>query len=135
MPANAAMFLFLAAAVVAVFAFLSIAVWVGGPAQERLARERLHLLRSVAENQNENAREVLARLRREDEMRAVKKAREERLGWIAGGLILGAVGVGLGIMLASLSGGMSWTLAIIPLLIGGVLVGIGLHLGAAADRR
>ena len=127
MPANAAMFLFLAAAVVAVFAFLSIAVWVNGPAHERLARERLALLRTVAENQNENAREVLDMLRREDEKRAARKAREERQGWIVGGLIVIAIGVGLGIMMIALEGGRTWTLAAIPLLIGAVLLGVGLH--------
>jgi hypothetical protein len=126
MPANAAMFLFLAAAVVGVFAFLSIAVWVNGPSHERLARERLALLRSVAENQNANAREVLEMLRREDEQRAARKVREEHQGWIIGGLIVIAVGVGLGIMMIALEGGKTWTLALIPLLIGGVLLGVGL---------
>lgn len=127
MPANGAMFLFLSAAVIAVFAFLSIAVWVTGPAHERLARERLALLKAVAENQNENAREVLEMLQREDNRRRVRKARQERQGWIAGGLITMAVGVGLGIMFIALQGGKTWTLAAIPLLIGAVLVGIGLH--------
>lgn len=127
MPVNAAMFLFLAAAVVAVFAFLSIAVWVNGPTYERIARDRLALLRSVAENQNENARQVLEMLRREDEMRAAKKARQERQGWILGGLIVMAVGVGLGIMMIALAGGKAWSIAAIPLLIGCVLLVAGLR--------
>lgn len=127
MPVNAAMFLFLAAAVVAVFAFLSIAVWVSGPTRERLARERLMLLRTIAENQNENAKEVLEMLRREDAMRAARKAREERQGWISGGLIVMAIGVGLGILLVTREGGSAWSLAVIPVLVGCVLVGVGLH--------
>ena len=127
MPVNAAMFLFLAATVVAVFAFLSIAVWVTGPTHERLARERLALLRSVAENQNENAKAVLEMLRREDELRAARKAREERQGWILGGLIVIAVGVGLGVMMIALEGGGTWSLATIPLLVGCVLLGVGLR--------
>lgn len=127
MPVNAAMFLFLAATVVAVFAFLSIAVWVTGPSHERIARERLALLRTVAENQNENAREVLEMLRREDAMRAARKAREERRGWILGGLIVIAVGVGLGIMMIALEGGRTWSLAAIPFLVGCVLLGVGLR--------
>ena len=127
MPVNAAMFLFLAAAVVAVFAFLSIAVWVSEPARERLARERLMLLRTVAENPNDNAREVLEMLRREDAMRAARKAREERQGWISGGLIVIAVGVGLGVMLVTREGGSAWSLAAIPVLVGCVLVGVGLR--------
>jgi Flp pilus assembly protein TadB len=127
MPVNAPMFLFLAATVVAVFAFLSIAVWVTGPTHERLARERLTLLRTVAENQNENARMVLEMLRREDEMRAARKAREKRQGWILSGLIVIATGVGLGMMMIVLEGGGTWSIAAIPLLIGCVLLGVGLH--------
>lgn len=127
MPVNAAMFLFLAATVVAVFAFLSIAVWVTGPTHERLARERLALLRTVAESQNENARMVLEMLRREDEMRAARKAREKREGWILSGLIVIATGVGLGMMMIALEGGRTWSIAAIPLLIGCVLLGVGLH--------
>ena len=69
MPLNAAMFLFLAATVVAVFAFLSIAVWVTAPAQERRARERMQLLKSVAEQPGENASRVLDMLREEDRRR------------------------------------------------------------------
>ena len=135
MPVNAAMFLFLAAAVVAVFAFLSIAVWVTGPSHERLARERLALLRTVAENQNENAREVLEMLRREDERRAAKKAREERQGWIVGGLMVTAVGVGLGFMMITLQGGKSWSIAVIPLLIGCVLIAVGLRTNPNGQLR
>lgn len=127
MPANAAMFLFMAAAVVAVFAFLSIAVWVNGPSHERLARERLALLRTVAESDTENAREVLAMLRREDDERAARKAREDRRGWILGGLIVIAVGVGLGIMMIALEGGKTWSIASIPFLIGCVLLAVGLR--------
>ena len=135
MPVNAAMFLFLAAAVVAVFAFLSIAVWVTGPSHERLARERLALLRTVAENQNENAREVLEMLRREDERRAAKKARDERQGWIVGGLIVTVVGVGLGTMLFALEGARASTLGLIPLLIGIVLLAVGLRTNADTGGR
>ena len=135
MPANAAMFLFLAAAVVAVFAFLSIAVWVSGPTHERLARERFALLRAVAENPNENARAVLEMLRLEDEERALRKAREERRGWLMGGLIVMAVGIGLAIMMITLQGGSSWTIAAIPFLVGAVLLGVGLHANPDRDRR
>lgn len=132
MPVNAAMFLFLAAAVVAVFAFCSIVVWVTFPARERQARDRLALLKTLAEHPGENAREVLAFLRLEDEKRAERKAREERKGWITGGLIVMAVGVALGLMVIALGDrGGAWSIALIPFLVGCVLFGVGLF----GDRR
>ena len=74
MTFNAAMFLFLAAAVVAVFAFCSIVVWVTTPSRERQARDRIALLKAVAENPGENARLVLELLRAEDERRGVESS-------------------------------------------------------------
>ena len=76
MPTNAALFLFLAAAVIAVFAFSSIVVWVSTPARERQARDRLALLKTLAEHPGEHARQVLDLLREEDEAPARKKERE-----------------------------------------------------------
>ena len=96
---NVAMFLFLGAAVVAVFAFCSIVVWVSVPLRERQARERLALLQALAENPGENALRVLEFLREEDARRAANRARQDRKGWIVGGLIMMAVGAGLGGML------------------------------------
>lgn len=130
MTANAALFLFLAAAVVAVFAFASIVVWVSTPARERQARDRLALLKALVDNPSEQAREVLNLLREEDATRAWRRAREERRGWVVGGLILIVVAVGLGIMLALLGNRDAWSVAVaaglIPFLIGCVLLGIGL---------
>lgn len=123
MPTNAALFLFLAAAVIAVFAFSSIVAWVSTPARERQARDRLALLKTLAEHPGEHARQVLDFLR--DEARARKKEREEQRGWIAGGLIVIAVGVGLGVMLVILGDRGDWTVALIPFLIGCVLLGVG----------
>jgi hypothetical protein len=127
MPVNAAMFLFLTAAVVSVFAFCSIVVWVTHPARERLARDRLALLKTLAEQPGDNARQVLEMLREEDERRIAKKAREERMGWISGGLCTIAVGVALGVMAAVLDtkGGV-WSVGLIPLLVGCALLAVGL---------
>jgi Flp pilus assembly protein TadB len=123
MPNNfAAIFLFLAAAVVAVFAFLSIVVWVSRQSQDRQTRDRLALLKTIAENPSENAGRVLEMLREHEE----KRMQRERTGWIAGGLIVMAVGVGLCTMLAMLAGRGEWSVGLIPLLIGCVLFGVGL---------
>ena len=127
---NAAIFLFLAAAVIAVFAFASIVVWVSTPARERQARDRLALLKTLAENPTEQAREVLDLLRQEDALRRERREREERKGWIVGGLVTMSVGIGLGLMLALVGDRDSWNVALgvslIPFLIGCVLLGVGL---------
>jgi len=133
MPTNAALFLFLAAAVIAVFAFSSIVAWVSTPARERQARDRLALLKTLAEHPGEHARQMLDFLR--DEARARKKEREEQRGWIAGGLIVIAVGVGLGVMLVILGDRGDWTVALIPFLIGCVLLGVGALFPKAGQIR
>lgn len=133
MPTNAALFLFLATAVIAVFAFSSIVAWVSTPARERQARDRLALLKTLAEHPGEHARQVLDFLR--DEARARKKEREEQRGWIAGGLIVIAVGVGLGVMLVILGDRGDWTVALIPFLIGCVLLGVGALFPKAGQIR
>src|SRR5882757_6156114 len=125
MPTNVALFLFLGAAVVAVFAFCSIVVWVSAPLRERQARERLALLRALAENPGENALRVLEFLREEDARRAMNRARQDRKGWIVGGLIMMAVGAGLGGMLLEIGDRGDWTVGLIPFMIGCVLVAVG----------
>jgi hypothetical protein len=125
------MFLFLAAAVVAVFAFLSIAVWVSGPAQERQARQRFELLKTLAGQPGENAASVLEMLREEDRRRERKRLEDERRGYVLGGLITGAIGIGLGIMLALTRSGGVWALGLMLVLVGCVLVGAGITMRRA----
>ena len=128
MPVNAAMFLFLAAAVVAVFAFLSIAVWVATPSHERQVRERMELLKTVAAQTGENAARVLEMLREEDRRREERRREEERRGYVLWGLITAAVGAGLSILLALTRGGGVWSVGLILVLVGCVLVGTGVSL-------
>lgn len=122
-----AMFLFLAAGAVGLFAFLSIAAWSGTQAGERKARDRFALLKTLAEAPGENAQRVLDLLREEDERQRIRREREERKGYLVGGLILIAVGVALGVMLLAVAGGRSgtWTVGLIPGLIGVVLAAVG----------
>jgi predicted permease len=134
MPTNAAMFLFLAAAVVAVFAFASIVAWISIPARERQARDRLGLLKTLAEHPGDHAIQVLDFLREEDEIRTKKRQREDQRGWIVGGLIVIAVGVGLGVMLGVLGDRGDWSVALIPLLIGCVLLGAGMFGYRTSDQ-
>jgi len=118
MSSNTALFLFLAAAVVAVFAFCSIVVWVSAPARERQARDRLALLKTLAEHPGENARQVLEFLREEDGRRLERKRLEERKGLLMGASIVMSVGIGLGLMLAILGNRGEWSVGLIPFLIG-----------------
>jgi hypothetical protein len=129
MQVNATMFLFLGAAVVAVFAFCSIVVWVSAPAAERRSRDRLALLKTLAEHPGENTRQVIELLREEEERRLENRRRAERRSWIVGGLILMAVGAGLGVMLVAMGNRGEWSAGIIPFLIGCVLFGAGLAQG------
>jgi hypothetical protein len=134
MPVNAAMFLFLAAAVVAVFAFCSIFIWVSTPSRERHARDRIALLKTLAEHPGENGAQILELLRTEDERRIERRAREEKRGYVVGGLVVMAVGLGLGVMLAMLDNrGGAWSVALIPFLVGFVLLGTGLLTNRKAD--
>jgi hypothetical protein len=64
---------------------------------------------------------------REDEARAVRKAREECQGYVVGRLIVIAAAVGLGIVLIPREGGTAWSIALVPLLVGFVLLGVALY--------
>jgi len=82
------------------------------------ARERLALLQALAQNPGENALRVLEFLREEDARRAANRARQDRRGWIAGGLIMMAVGAGLGGMLLEIGDRGDWAVGLIPFMIG-----------------
>lgn len=128
MPVNGPMFLFLAATVVAVFAFLSIAVWVSAPARERRLRDRMELLKSLAEQPGEHTARILDMLREEDERKEQRRREEERRGYVLGGLITTAAGVGLAAMMLITRGGPEWSAGLIFILIGCVLLGTGMKI-------
>jgi Flp pilus assembly protein TadB len=123
--ANVALFLFIAAATVAVFAFLSVAYWVTARADERKVRDRYALLRKIAEQPVESAQLVIALVREEDarlERRARNRARQARRDGMQSGAILIAIGAGLSLMLYAIaSGSHVWTVGLIPGLVGVVL--------------
>ena len=135
MPVNAAIFFFLAAIVVAVFAFLSIVVWVSAPSKERQARDRFALLKTLAEQPGENAARILDLLQKEDKSRAAKRERDERRSWIDSGVILTAIGLGLTGMLMALGGRYDGSVGLIPLLLGIALLLIGLFRNNATNKE
>ena len=120
------MFMFLSAAAVAMFAFISIATWVGSQSSQQQARDRFALLKTLAEQPGENARLVLDMLRQQEERKARRKEEEERRGFLIGGLVCMATGVALIAMFASLGSMKAWPVGLIPFLIGVVLTPFGL---------
>jgi len=122
---DVAKFLFVGAAAVALFAFLSVATWVEARAAERRDRERMALLRKLAELPPEQASVMREILREEDvrmERLARRKARQARRDGVGGGAIVMAVGVGLALFLFSIQPDEQiWTLGIMILLIGIVI--------------
>jgi hypothetical protein len=134
MTTNAGLFLFLAAAAIGWFTFASIAVWVTTPSRERQARDRMALLKSLAENPGENAREVLAWLREEEDQKREQKELQDRRGWIVGGLVVVAVGAGLGVMGLAVGAGAAWSLSVMLFLVGAVLTGAGMMMGRRQPR-
>jgi hypothetical protein len=122
---DVAMFMFVASAVTALFAFLSIASWAGIRAQERKTIERYALLRKIADGPTESARLVLDMMREEDARSAVRQRRREkkaRRDALMAGTVVTAVGVALGIMLAAVSPeDATWTVGLIPTAVGVVV--------------
>lgn len=131
---SAPLFTFLAATVVAVFSFLSIAIWITTPAKERQVRDRLALLKTIAEQPGENAARVLSLLQQDDEERAARRERAERRSWFDSGIILIAIGVGLIAMLISRADVSAWSVGLIPLLLGLSMILIGVLRGRSAKR-
>jgi hypothetical protein len=123
---DVAQFLFIGAAVVAVFAFLSVASWAGIRAGERKALERYALLRKLAELPTESARLILEDLRNDEERKRQARAAKQAESWVErlqGGFVVGAVGIGLMVMLQSLEPGQGlWSVGLIPTLVGLVMI-------------
>lgn len=115
---DAALFLFLSAAVIAVFAFLSIAAWASIPARERWERDRMLLLKSIAEQPGENAIRVLEWLKEKDRIKEQKEAAEKRSGLLMSGCFM----IPIGLVLYKATGIMG----LIPLSIGVVLAAFGI---------
>jgi hypothetical protein len=103
-PNNAAIFMFLAATSVALFAFLSIVVWVHGQSAERKARDRFALLKALAENPGENAQRVLAYLSEEERGKLARREAEERKGYQVGGVVCMGCGIGLWVLIPNVIG-------------------------------
>jgi hypothetical protein len=125
---HVAQFIFLAAGAIGLFAFLSAAAWAGAQASYRKHRDRCALLKSLAELPGDNAARVLEMLRADEERTRRRKEEEDRRGHLIGGLTCVSVGVALMIMLNAIANDPGvWTVGLIPLFIGLVLLPFGLR--------
>lgn len=115
-----AVFFFLATGAVSLFTFCGVAVWANARRQERVALYRTELLKKLAEQPSEGARQVLAMMRDESARKDVARRR----GVLLGGLITCALGIGLVGLLSSIptSGIDLREVGLIPFMIGLVLV-------------
>jgi hypothetical protein len=124
---DVAKFLFVGASAVALFTFLTVSHWISARIAERRDRERLALLRKVAEQPPETAALMRDLLREEDarmRQRARAKARQTRRDGLEGGSVVLAVGVGLAVFLYAIAPDERiWTLGIMIVLIGMVIAG------------
>lgn len=114
---SVAFWLMVAVVGTALFAFISVAVWVGGRQQEREAHYRDEMARRIAEAGDSGpVLEFVRQTERIDAERVRTKAR-------VAGLITAAVGVGLMIFLYQVSQGTGvYLVGLIPLLVGVVLL-------------
>lgn len=118
------LFFFLATAAVALFTFIGVAVWSDARKQERLALYRAELLKKLAEQPGDGARQVLEVLREEN----LRKDLGKRRGLLLAGMILAAVGLGLVALLSGIKDAEVDLRAVglIPFLIGLALFLFGL---------
>jgi hypothetical protein len=120
-----AKFLSVGAAAVALFTFLTVSHWISTRAAERRDRDRLALLRRVAE-QPQPAAELMRELLREEDARIRERehgrARQARRDGLQAGAVLLAIGIGLSVFLYAVAPDEGvWTLGIMIVLMGGVL--------------
>jgi hypothetical protein len=115
------MFLFLSIASVAVFSFISVAVWSSERRREREAYYRSETLRKIAETQVGGGSSAIEFLREEE-----KNARRRRQeGLRLGGLVTAAIGIGLMVFIAAVDRSdqkPAYLVGLIPLFIGVALL-------------
>jgi hypothetical protein len=118
----ASMFFFLAVGAVSLFTFFGVAAWIAARKEERIALYRTELLKKVAEQPSDGARQVLELLHEE----RARKELEKRRGLLFAGMLIIAVGIGLTVLLAALPTGVTvWPVGLIPVLIGAAFLLFG----------
>ena len=117
---NFGLWLFLSVGAVSLFAvFIPLVSWIDGRRREREAFYKAETMRRLTEASSEGAKAVLELMREEDRLKRIKTLEGLKLG----GLINLAVGIGLTVMLRTLTGATGpYLVGLIPGLIGVALL-------------
>jgi hypothetical protein len=121
-----------AALFIGVFGFLAVGAWAGARYAERKAQARYALLTRLSEQPTDSARLVLEFLRKDEEEKALASADKTRRDHLMGGSALIAIGIGLAAFLNMIvpsdgPGRNVWTIGVMLVLLGVVLLGFGLY--------
>jgi hypothetical protein len=109
------MYLFLSAGAVALFSYLAVAAWSDSRQRERKAYYESETLKKITEVHGANAEGTIAIIRELDR----SKERVRREGLKLGGLVTGAVGLGLLLFLrAIVPQSAAYAIGLIPLFVG-----------------
>jgi hypothetical protein len=116
---------------VALFTFLSVAVWSEERRKEREAHYRGELMKKMLEQPGPAAERILQMMRDEEVRATVQKREGRRLG----SLVSMAVGVGIALLFLALEPGTAlWTVGSIPFLIGAVIFAFSIWGTATVSR-
>jgi hypothetical protein len=123
-------FVFLAVGAVALFSFLTINSWSDARRKERESYYKNDMLKKLADSQGPGANSALEIMREEARLSTIRM----RQGLQIGGLVTGAVGLGLMVFLAALPTDRGVFLCgLIPLLIGLALYGGSFRVKGTGD--
>ncbi len=126
------LFAFLSVGAVALFSFVALASWSDARRREREAYYRSETLKKIAETQGAGGNAALEFLR-EEERNAAHRRRE---GVKLGGLITMAVGIGLMVFLLRVERREpAYMVGLIPLLVGGALLGYAYFLAPKPGKE
>jgi hypothetical protein len=127
------LFAFLSVGAAALFGFLAVAAYSEARRQERESYYKSDMLKKLAEMQTSGAAAALEYLREQQQAKLAGQAEKKREGYLLGGLITSAVGIGLMIFLrAIVHAEPVYLVGLIPTLIG---VSMLVYIYALAPRR
>jgi|SRR5579883_875757 Flp pilus assembly protein TadB len=118
------LFCFLSVGAVALFGFLAVAAWAGSRQQERESYYRNDMLKKLAESDTQSAAATIAYLQEKDRATEARRDMKKREGYMLGGLINVAIGIGLMAFLSTIvhDNPAVGLVGLLPFLIGAALL-------------